>query len=143
MIELIAQWQLAWPWLLAAAPLPLLAAWLLPPAPSTLDSALRVPFGTEVGALAGAAGSARRPRVSVWWLAIWLLLCIAAARPQQLGDPIQPPHSGRNLLLVVDLSGSMAAEPSTRARRSQPIRPRPRPWPRRPGPTTPPQTCLG
>ena len=110
MTELIAQWQLAWPWLLAAAPLPLLAAWLLPPAPSTLDSALRVPFGTEVGALAGAAGSARRPRVSVWWLAIWLLLCIAAARPQQLGDAIQPPHNGRDLLLVVDLSGSMAAE---------------------------------
>jgi len=40
-------------------------------------------------------------------LLIWLLLCIAAARPQQLGDVVQPPHSGRDLLLAVDLSGSM------------------------------------
>jgi len=110
MIGALGQWELAWPWLLAAAPLPLLAAWLLPPAPSLLDSALRVPFGTEVGALAGAASSARRPRFRGIWVAVWLLLCVAAARPQQLGDAIQPPHSGRDLLLVVDLSGSMAAE---------------------------------
>ncbi len=110
MIGALGQWELAWPWLLAAAPLPLLAAWLLPPAPALLDSALRVPFGTEVGALAGAAGRARRPRFRAIWLAVWLLLCLAAARPQQLGEPIQPPHSGRDLLLVVDLSGSMAAE---------------------------------
>lgn len=110
MIAALGQWELAWPWLLAALPLPLLAAWLLPPAPSMLDSALRVPFATEVGALAGSGARSRRPRLSVWWTLIWVLLCLAAARPQQLGDPIQPPHSGRDLLLAVDLSGSMAAQ---------------------------------
>jgi Ca-activated chloride channel family protein len=33
---------------------------------------------------------------------------VAAARPQQLGEPIQPPHQGRELMLALDLSGSMS-----------------------------------
>jgi Ca-activated chloride channel family protein len=32
---------------------------------------------------------------------------LAAARPQWLGEPVQLPESGRNLLLAVDVSGSM------------------------------------
>jgi Ca-activated chloride channel family protein len=41
---------------------------------------------------------------------IWLLLVVAAVRPQWLGDPIALPTSGRRLLLAVDVSGSMAAK---------------------------------
>ncbi len=43
------------------------------------------------------------------WTAIaaWTLLVVASARPQWLGDPIQMPVSGRDLMLAVDLSGSM------------------------------------
>ena len=52
MIETLADWQFAWPWLLLALPLPWLAARLLPPAPSQLDAALRVPFAAELSALA-------------------------------------------------------------------------------------------
>ena len=37
----------------------------------------------------------------------WCLLCVAAARPQQLGDIVQPPQASRSLMLVLDLSGSM------------------------------------
>lgn len=105
-----AQFEFAWPWLLLALPLPWLCARLLPPAPSALDSALRVPFGADLGALAGRGGMARGVRIgALAWLA-WALLCVAAARPQQLGEPLQPPQRGRNLWLAVDLSGSMAAE---------------------------------
>jgi Ca-activated chloride channel family protein len=38
------------------------------------------------------------------------LLCVAAARPQQLGPPVQPPQAARDLMLAVDLSGSMGDE---------------------------------
>lgn len=110
MIETLADWQFAWPWLLLALPLPWLAARLLPPAPSQLDAALRVPFAAELSALAGGAARDRRPRIGGLTALAWLLLCLAAARPQELGEPQQPPHSGRNLLLAVDLSGSMAVE---------------------------------
>ncbi len=40
-------------------------------------------------------------------LCCWLLLVGATARPQWLGEPIELPVSGRDLLLAVDLSGSM------------------------------------
>lgn len=110
MIETLADWQFAWPWLLLALPLPWLAARLLPPAPSQLDAALQVPFAAEVGALAGGARRDRRARIGLMTALAWIMLCLAAARPQELGEPQQPPHSGRNLLLAVDLSGSMAVE---------------------------------
>ena len=44
-----------------------------------------------------------------FWLAAaaWILLVIAAARPQYIGDELEVPVSGRNLMLAVDLSGSM------------------------------------
>jgi len=37
----------------------------------------------------------------------WLFLVIACTRPQWLGDPIEQAVSGRDLMLAVDLSGSM------------------------------------
>jgi Ca-activated chloride channel family protein len=38
------------------------------------------------------------------------LLVIASMRPQWLGDPVPVPTTGRQLLLAVDVSGSMATE---------------------------------
>lgn len=40
----------------------------------------------------------------------WVLLVSAAARPQWLGDPVEQAVSGRDLMLAVDLSGSMEIE---------------------------------
>ena len=51
----------------------------------------------------------RRWLKSAPWLA-WLLLVLAATQPQWLGEPVALPVSGRDLLLAVDISGSMAAE---------------------------------
>lgn len=96
----------AWPWLLLAVPLPWLAGRMLPPRRSTAP-ALNVPFGAR---LEGLDRDPRRARhgAAVWlaWLA-WTLLCVAAARPQQLGEAVQPPQSGRELMVALDLSGSM------------------------------------
>ncbi len=58
-----------------------------------------------------------------WWqpLLLWTLFVFAAAQPQWVGDPIANQRSGRDVMLVVDLSGSMEAtdlvlnnEPATR-----------------------------
>lgn len=110
MIDEILQWQWAWPWLLLALPLPVVINWLLPPAASALSQALRAPFAGELAALAKGQAGVRRLRLP--WLALiaWTLLCVAAARPQLLGEIVQPPQSGRDLLLAVDLSGSMGAQ---------------------------------
>jgi Ca-activated chloride channel family protein len=99
----------AWPWLLLALPLPWLLRRLLPPARSAA-AALKVPYGARLDAIAGPAGHARGGGVgALAWLA-WALLCVAAARPQQLGAPVVPPQAGRDLMLAVDLSGSMSDE---------------------------------
>ena len=99
----------AWPWLLLALPLPWLLRRLLPPARSAA-AALKVPYGARLDAIAGTSGHARGGGVGVLaWLA-WALLCVAAARPQQLGAPVAPPQAGRDLMLAVDLSGSMSDE---------------------------------
>lgn len=102
--------DLAWPWLLLALPLPLLARWLLPPAAPHTGPALRLPFYAALpGAAAAGASRQRRVRQGLAWLA-WLLLLLAAARPQWLGEPVQLPLAGRDLMLAVDVSGSMAQE---------------------------------
>lgn len=101
---------LAWPWVLAMLPLPLLARWLLPPAPTDVGRALRVPFYRDLhGVSQGGHGRPRRWRHVLAWLA-WALLVLAAARPQWLGEPVQLPVAGRDLMLAVDVSGSMAQE---------------------------------
>jgi Ca-activated chloride channel family protein len=46
----------------------------------------------------------------VIFAAIWVLLVVAAMRPQWLGDPLPLPTTGRRLMLAVDVSGSMATE---------------------------------
>lgn len=111
--DLLAVEGFAWPWLLLAIPLPLLVH-LLVPARVIDDAALRMPWGERLQRVAGSGAIATRPRGLPWLLLIaWCLLCIAAARPQQLGPAIAPPQAGRDLMLAVDLSASMGEEDMT------------------------------
>lgn len=98
-----------WPWLLLALPLPWLLRWWLPPASTAQQAALRVPFLEDFTAPGSGVGGIRAPRRWALWLALlaWCLLVLAAMRPQWLGDYIHIPVSGRDLMLAVDLSGSM------------------------------------
>jgi Ca-activated chloride channel family protein len=90
--------------------MPLLARFLLPPANADSGAALRLPFAAELSRGGGLRpGSRRRIRQGLAWLA-WTLLVIAAARPQWLGEPVQLPLAGRDLMLAVDVSGSMAQQ---------------------------------
>jgi Ca-activated chloride channel family protein len=99
----------AWPWLLLALPLPWVVRWLLPPARQA-GAALKVPYGARLDAIATQAGHAHARGVGVLAWVAWGLLCMAAARPQQLGELVRPPQAGRDLMLAVDLSGSMSDE---------------------------------
>jgi len=99
----------AWPWLLLALPLPWVVRWLLPPAGHS-GAALKVPYGARLDAIATQAGHAHARGVGVLAWVAWTLLCVAAARPQQLGELVRPPQAGRDLMLAVDLSGSMSDE---------------------------------
>ena len=100
--------EFAWPWVFLVAPLPwLLRAWL-PPADSG-EAALKISFLAELEGLSGRRARVRLPalRQQAPFALIWLLLLLACARPQWLGEPLPLPASGRDLLLAVDVSGSM------------------------------------
>ena len=101
--------HVAWPWMLLCLPLPWLLARRLPPA-QPQGAALFLPFAALVADAASAAGRPL-PRSRKWLFAlVWLLLVLAAIRPQWLGDPEPVASTGRRLLLAVDVSGSMASQ---------------------------------
>jgi Ca-activated chloride channel family protein len=102
----------AWPWLFLILPLPWLARRALPPVSPAHSAALRVPFPEDLEAVMQETAPRSGGRSWVLWIAAiaWVLLVGAAARPQWLGDPVRLPVSGRDLMLAVDLSGSMAEQ---------------------------------
>ena len=101
-----------WPWILLLTPLPWLIRKFLPPARSQ-QPALRAPFFQEWQSLSadqkGRGRSSGMGSLVLLWL-VWVLVLIATARPVWIGEPIELPKSGRDLMLSVDISGSMRIE---------------------------------
>ncbi|MEM1175347.1 MAG: VWA domain-containing protein [Pseudomonadota bacterium] len=98
----------AWPWVLLALPLPFLVRLTMSEADVADEAGLKVPSLSQFDVLKDRAG---REQLLNWraWAAMfaWILLVVAAARPERIGDELDVPVSGRNLMLAVDLSGSM------------------------------------
>ncbi len=104
-------YELAQPWALLLLLLPL-AMRLLPPYRESRDS-VKVPFFDKLVEL-----SERRPQSGAMILQrdraqrflvgfMWLCLVLAAAQPMWVGAPVEQQKSGRDLMVAVDLSGSM------------------------------------
>ncbi|EPJ51150.1 MAG: Mg-chelatase subunit ChlD [Osedax symbiont Rs2] len=94
-----------WPWLLLAAFTPLLIYKLVKPAKPS-QSALLVPFYQQLETFTLQQRSLSRMRLSML-LVLWLLLLSAAAKPVWQGEPQPLITSPRDLMLAVDISGSM------------------------------------
>ncbi len=104
--------EFANPWMFLALPVPLLVRWLVPAYQETQDS-IRVPFFHRLVELTGQAprkGAVILQRVffqKVWVPITWVLLVTAMAEPLWVGEPIEHTKSARDLMVAVDLSGSM------------------------------------
>jgi Ca-activated chloride channel family protein len=99
--------EMQWSWLLWLAPLPLLMAVIAPK--KRVEAALRVPFYQHASQLEqqNRFGTSKRPATLLSLWAIWLCCLFAATNPQWVGEPTSMPSSGRDLLMAVDISGSM------------------------------------
>ncbi|GAA6168629.1 vWA domain-containing protein [Sessilibacter corallicola] len=100
--------EFAWLWVFLLLPLPLVIR-LIFPRHENQQSALLVPFFSSVAPLV----QSQKQEIALSWVKlvalslIWLCLVASAARPQWVGEPVDLPSSGRDLLLAVDISGSM------------------------------------
>jgi Ca-activated chloride channel family protein len=97
--------EFEWMWVLLLLPLPLFA-WLLPSKKQGQEAALRVPSLTKGIEVKSQRKGTKKLTLLLATLA-WITLVLATARPQWLGDTVSIPAEGRDLMIAVDLSGSM------------------------------------
>jgi len=98
--------EFQWPVVFYLLPLPLVI-WLLPAVKQASITTVRVPFFNHFWQSLSSISQQSR-----WWLKTmgiiaWISLITAAAKPVWIGDAIALPVEGRDLMLAVDVSGSM------------------------------------
>ena len=104
--------EFAWPWAFLALPLPLLAWWLLPPFREQRAS-VQIPFFAKVAEATGQTpqkGAVVVRRLALQMIVaiiMWVLIIVALAQPQRVGEPIRHDISARDMMLAIDISGSM------------------------------------
>lgn len=100
--------ELVNPWVLVALPLPVVIWYLLPRVTVTLPTALKVPF---FEAMAGIVEQEKRSvsaqKLLIIPAVVWLLLVLALSGPRWVGEPKPVAREGYNIMMVLDLSGSM------------------------------------
>lgn len=97
-----------WPYLLLALPLPLLIYWL-PAKKKSAITALKMPTMVQINSVKQSEKENKKVPLIILSL-VWVLTVLAASRPQWLGEPINIPTQGREMMIAVDLSGSMQIE---------------------------------
>ena len=99
-------------WIFSLLLVPILLVWLLP-AFRQKTLAIRIPFFSLAQQASGAAtsqGEHSNKKYAYVWLSaalIWLSLVVALAEPTQLGAPVKNETTSRDIMLAIDLSGSM------------------------------------
>ena len=101
--------ELLWPWVWVLLPLPYFIYRLMPAAKRP-EVALIAPFFERIKTIytsdVQSTLFAQRTIISMVSV-IWILLLAAASRPQWVGDATAVPTSARDVMLAVDISGSM------------------------------------
>ncbi|MFM2580934.1 vWA domain-containing protein [Vibrio fortis] len=119
MLELISpSFELEHPLWLVILPLPFLVYFAVP-AYRTKQMAIKVPFFRDlVDAIGETPSEGASQLTPSWWqrvtlIVTWILVVCALAKPTILGEPQIREQFGRDVMVVVDLSGSMAEEDFT------------------------------
>lgn len=101
--------HIAYPWLILSLVLPFII-YKLSHSHARQASALKVPFFKELSQLFGtpdAIATKSLNKIKYLLALTWLLIVLSAMGFQWLGQPISIPQNGRDLLMAIDLSGSM------------------------------------
>jgi Ca-activated chloride channel family protein len=103
----------AWPWMFICLPLPLAVWFFFKPSSESQQAPIFMPASkhwpkADQNAIETDSNSSALPKMLLSLL--WIFLVFAASRPQWVGEPISIPAEGHDLMLAVDLSGSMSTE---------------------------------
>ena len=104
--------EFAFPWAGGLLPLPILAWLLVPPARQPI-AAIRTPFFAALAKAASASPASgsvvlRRSFLQMGpAVLVWVLLVACLARPEWVEAPIEETNSARDVMLALDVSGSM------------------------------------
>jgi Ca-activated chloride channel family protein len=110
--------EFAYPWCFIFLPLPFLVRWLAP-VYKEQENSIQVPYFQTLVDVTGETPKSgavilNRKMLQSLFLAIsWICIVVAMAKPEIIGAPIIQQKSARDLMVAVDLSGSMSAEDFT------------------------------
>ena len=124
--------ELAFPWALLLLPAPWLVRRFMPPYRVRMSS-LRFPFFRRIAEAAGAEPRpgavvlVRRRLQMIVAILVWALLVTALSRPERVGEPIEIVKAARDVILAIDISGSMdehdfVAEDGSRVQRLEVVK---------------------
>ena len=102
--------EFLWPLAYLLLPLPLMYRQLKKPTQLKKSGAIWVPFFDEINQSIREQDQQRYSKINLklcFAFLIWSLLLTALARPALVGDEIPIPVEGRDLMMAIDLSGSM------------------------------------
>lgn len=103
--------NIEYPWIFALLILPLGFYWVIPRAKADKQLALKTPFFKQIKSQlpTSTESNFKRANYFKYLLAvIWILIIVSGSGLQWLGKPISLPQTGRDLMMAIDLSGSMA-----------------------------------
>ena len=110
--------EFAYPWNFILLLLPVLVVWLAP-AYKEKKHSVQVPYFARLVDVTGETPQSgavilnRRNTQRIIVAFAWLCLVTAMAKPEIIGEPVVQQKSARDLMIAVDLSGSMAVEDFT------------------------------
>ena len=107
-----------YPWFLTLIILPLVVYWIIPRVSPDKQLALKTPFFKQIKSQLPIVSLSNFKRANYFkylLTMIWALLIVSGTGLQWMGKPINLPQSGRDLMMAIDLSGSMAIEDMKKA----------------------------
>jgi len=110
-IQFAQNFEFIWPWMLALLPMPWVIRMLLAPIAKSISPLLAPTIAQRVGTALPKEHllepSYPKSRIPALFILLWLLLVLAATRPVWYLSPTPFQISGKEMMLAVDLSGSM------------------------------------
>lgn len=103
--------ELTAPWALLFLGLPLLIRYACPAKAVELSQSLKVPFyDSLLNAMGKQSLQKSASAHNILFSLIWICMIIAVSGPRWVGEPIMQNQEGRNIMMVLDISGSMGVQ---------------------------------